>query len=52
MSNFQTIRDKAIEISRQACENDRAEHYDEAYKLYKLAIKHFIHLAKCKFYIS
>lgn len=50
MSNFQAIRDKAIELSRQACEHDRNEQYEEAYKLYKLAIKHFIHLAKCNLY--
>lgn len=44
------LREKAIELSRQACEADRQENYEEALKLYKLAIKHFLHLSKCKYY--
>jgi vacuolar protein-sorting-associated protein 4 len=44
------LRDRAIELSRQACEADRQENYEEAFKLYKLAIKHFLHLSKRKYY--
>jgi vacuolar protein-sorting-associated protein 4 len=50
MSNLTPFREKAIEFSRQACEADRQENYGEAYKLYMLAIPHFLHLAKCKYY--
>mmetsp|Transcript_3097 Transcript_3097/g.6423 ORF Transcript_3097/g.6423 Transcript_3097/m.6423 type:complete len:420 (-) Transcript_3097:841-2100(-) len=40
------LRDKAIGLSKRAIEEDRKENYEEAYKLYKSAVNHFIHLVK------
>ena len=45
MSNDE-IRKKAIDLSKRAVEEDRKQNLEEAYNLYKQAIKYFIHLQK------
>lgn len=51
MSNDE-IRKKAIDIAKRAVEEDRKQNLEEAYSLYKQAIKYFIHIQKCKFYLD
>lgn len=48
MSNDE-IRKKAIDIAKRAVEEDRKQNLEEAYSLYKQAIKYFIHIQKCNF---
>ena len=47
MSNDE-IRKKAIDIAKRAVDEDRKENFEEAYNLYKQAIKYFLHIQKCK----
>ena len=42
MSNHVANREKAIKIAQDACRADTSKNYDEAYRLYKLAVKHFL----------
>lgn len=49
MSNDE-IRKKAIDIAKRAVEEDRKSNLEEAYNLYKQAIKYFIHIQKCNLY--
>ena len=49
MSNDE-IRKKAIDAAKRAVEEDRKQNLEEAYGLYKQAIKYFIHIQKCKPY--
>lgn len=47
MSDSASIRDKAIALARRATEEDNKQNYEEAYRFYKSAIQHFLHLIKC-----
>lgn len=38
---------KAIEIVKKATEEDTAEHYEEAYRLYLSALEYFMAAMKC-----
>jgi hypothetical protein len=42
------LREKAIGLSKKAIDEDRKENFEEAYRLYKSAVTHFIHLVKCE----
>jgi hypothetical protein len=48
MSDPQALRDKAIALARQAADEDRKQNFEEAFRLYKSAIQHFLHIVKCK----
>ena len=40
---------KAIEIVKQAAEEDKNQNYQEALRLYESAVEHFLHAIKCMF---
>jgi hypothetical protein len=42
------LREKAIRLSKEAIEEDQKENFEAAYRLYKSAVTHFIHLVKCE----
>lgn len=42
--------DKAIQAVKQAREEDDKENYDEAYRLYMVALDWFMAAIKCTFY--
>jgi len=46
MSNLAAIREQAINIAKQACEEDRKENYGPALQLYEKAIKLFMHVIR------
>lgn len=48
MSDPQALREKAIKLTRMATEEDNKQNYEEAYRLYKSAIQHFLHIVRCK----
>lgn len=39
---------KAIEIVTKATEEDKAENYEEALRLYEHGVEYFLHAIKCK----
>lgn len=39
---------KAIELATKATEEDKAENFEEAVKLYRHAVEYFLHYMKCK----
>ena len=47
MSN-EELRKKAIEVAKRAVEEDRNKNLEQAYDLYKQAIKYFINVHKCE----
>ena len=42
-----SIREKAIALARKATEEDNKQNYEEAYRYYRSAIQHFLHVIKC-----
>lgn len=47
MSDPQALRDKAIKLARMGAEEDRKQNFEDAYRLYKSAIQHLLHIVKC-----
>jgi len=52
MSDPQALREKAIKLARMGAEEDRKQNYEDAYRLYKSAIQHFLHIVKCTPYVD
>ena len=42
------LTQKAIEIVKQAAEEDKNQNYQEALRLYESAVEHFLHAIKCR----
>lgn len=47
MSDPQVLRDKAIKLVHMAADEDRKQNFEEAFRLYKSAIQHLLHIVKC-----
>lgn len=39
---------KAIDLAGKAAQEDKAQNYDEALKLYQHAVQYFLHVIKCR----
>lgn len=52
MSDPQALREKAIKLARMGAEEDRKQNYEDAYRLYKSAIQHFLHIVRCTPYVD
>ncbi len=40
---------KAIDLASKAAQEDKAENYEEALRLYQHAVQYFLHVVKCKY---
>lgn len=40
---------KAIDLAGKAAQEDKAENYEEALRLYQHAVQYFLHVVKCKY---
>lgn len=40
---------KAIDLASKASQEDKAENYEEALRLYQHAVQYFLHVVKCKY---
>jgi len=40
---------KAIDLASRASQEDKAENYGEALRLYESAVHYFLHVVKCKY---
>ncbi len=47
MGDLVAMRDKAIDIGKQACQYDKEGKFDEALRKYIEALEYFQHLMKC-----
>ena len=47
MSDPQALREKAIKLARMGAEEDRKQNFEDAFRLYKSAIQHLLHIVKC-----
>lgn len=39
---------KAIDLASKAAQEDKAQNYAEAFKLYESAVQYFLHVMRCK----
>lgn len=39
---------KAIDLASKAAQEDKAQNYEEALRLYQAAVQYFLHVVKCK----
>ncbi|MEQ2191660.1 hypothetical protein XENOCAPTIV_000756, partial [Xenoophorus captivus] len=39
---------KAIDLAAKAAQEDKAQNYEEALRLYQAAVQYFLHVVKCK----
>ena len=42
---------KAIDLASKAAQEDKAQNYEEALRLYQHAVQYFLHVVKCKSHI-
>ena len=47
MAELISVRDRAIKAGQLACQYDKEEKYDQAFKKYVESIEYFQHLLKC-----
>jgi hypothetical protein len=52
MADLISVRDKAINAGKQACQYDKDQRYEEALKKYIDSIEYFQHLLKCTWFSS
>lgn len=43
-----SVLQKAIDLASKAAQEDKAQNFEEALRLYQAAVQYFLHVVKCK----